>query len=708
MTEEADRLREATVSHCLERLDWNSLDTHLTALKLNEDSAKKLVDLVLRARTLVFRYPGNSGKRFAILNGVVAKVRADLGGEAANVVAARFELFALIDEGYTGLRAMIDGLPLASLSQAEQVSAYFGHVARNWDYTRRQVVAAGARGELIISGVMLETPDGHRYGADAATSLLVIVLGMNLTLAAHRSRWFDADDLVRLPLLPTATDEQTAQAGAADGTALGWQQWQFIEERCRYMGGALEKRETTEEDGLPTGAHLITHAPQGVEWEVLDAIANERLGERLRQTFLDMAAKTNLLTKAQGIDPGAAMPPHGYVSPEEIHSLIMLSEYLGTNVATHPADLGGLRLCEWMRGFAVLQQLANENIEAASEPLDRAFPRMMIAEVEEVLRRNGLVGTKARTFIDHASFAKSSRDVYDAPILRGKGDWCLLAVPALSEALLIRLVLSTLANKGLDVKGKGDAFEAQFRAALEAEGLPVYHFEVRREGQTYEYDALVPWGAYLFVFECKNRSLSGNNPVASYNFLRSAASHVEQVQRLADALLKHPDILTTKVKEDCSTLQIVPIVVSSMPFSMQGAFEGVYFNDVAAINRFFSERYSHVSQIRQVGTCKFMHRVALHDLWSGEKPDADAFMRHLEDPLQLRVMIAHMSIEPLGIQIGPDLYAYTRVPRRREMTMESIAAVAGTTAEAIESEMEQFNEALASARAKLEGEARKS
>lgn len=64
-----------------------------------------------------------------------------------------------------------------------------------------------------------------------------------------------------------------------------------------------------------------------------------------------------------------------------------------------------------------------------------------------------------------------------------------------------------------------------------------------------------------------------------------------------------------------------------------------------------------------------------------------------------------LSVEPIGIQIGPDRYAHTHVPRRREMTMQFIPAVAGMTAEAIEAEMEQFSEALAPVRAKLEAEA---
>lgn len=704
MTDGATRFSEATVTACLEDLDWGRLDQHLAAFTLDGDAADKLIGLVLRARRLIFRYPGNLKKRTAILHGVVAKVQADLGDEAADAAAERFEVFALIDEGYAGLRTMIEGLPLAGFSQAEQVSAYLGRVAHDWNDMQRKVEAAGAARSLVLSSVMLETDDGHRYGVDAATSMLVNLLGMNVLLAAYKDKWFDSDDLVRLPELPTVTAEQIAQASAAHNTAIGWQQWQLIEERCRYIGGKLEKRPAADGEGAPAGSDVMVHSPEGIEWEMLDTIANERLGERLGQTFQDMCARTDLLSKGQGIDPGTPMPPLGYVSPEEMHSAVMLSEFIGLNAATLPVELGGLRLCEWMRGFAVLQRLAGDAVETATDPFDRAFPRMTIADLEAVLQRNGLVDAKARVFIDHASYAKSSRDVYDAPILRGEGDWCLLAVPALYAAMLIRLVLSTLSNKGFDIEGKGEAFEEQFRSVLKEEHLPVYHFEVKRAGQTYEYDAIVPWGLYLFVFECKNRSLSGTNPIASFNFLRSTLGHVEQVERLVQALRDHPDILTSQVKEDCSSLSIVPVVVSSMPFSTQGAVENVYFNDVGAINRFFSERYTHVSRLHHVGTQKLLHRVRLHDLWDDETPDAEAFMRHLEKPHQLDFMLAHMSVEAAGMQLGPALYAYTRIIHRKEMTMESMAALAGKTAEAIEADMEQFAQGVAQARAKIENE----
>lgn len=702
MTENQNRLSEAVVTDALDALSWKDLRDHLGALTLDADSAERLVGIVLRSRSLVFRYPGKISKRTAIIAGIVAKVRADLGDENADEVARRLTVFEMIDEGYAGIRALIDGLPLAARPKTEMIAAYLAYAARTWANLRRQIEAASPA-TRVGGSIVLSTDDGDRFGADAMTSLLIDLLGMNVTLAAYQGKWFDADDLIRLPELPVAAETDIALAGAADGTALAWQQWQLVEERCRYLEGSLARRTSTDEDGVPAGSNIFVHEPGLIEWEVLDTVANERLGDRLRQTFHEMWIRTNLPTVGRGVSPGAPMPPAGYVSPQEMHSVVMLSEYLGINVATHPAELGGLRLCEWMRGFAVLQQLANDRLDPEGNAEKAAFSRFEVTGLEDVLRQNGLAGGKARKFIDHASFAKSSRDLYDAPIIRSTGDWCLLAVPALSEALLLRLVLSTLANKRLDVVGKGEAFEEQFRASIAAQGLPIHHFEARRDGETYEYDAVVPWGSYLFVFECKNRALSGTNPIASSNFLRSAMDHIEQVQRLAEALKTHPDILVEHVPEKCDGLTIVPVVLSSMPFSIGGDVDGVYFSDAASIGRFFQERHSFVSRLHEVAGVKVLHRVATHSQWSGDEPTPEDLIRHLEKPLQFRVLLPHMEVRPIGFQIGPHLYAQTPVVRRKEMTMESMAGTAGLKAEAIEAEMARVAEnAIEPLRAKLE------
>lgn len=698
-----DRLRESIVTECLGALDWEGLKGHLDRVQLDESAGAKLVELIMRARTMVFRYPGKIKKRSAILDGVVEKVRADLGDEAADFARSRFDHFALIDEGYAELRGMIDALPLAPLPKAVSFSAYLAFVARDWSELQDQIKAAQANPRTSGS-IILTAPDGSRYGGDAAIAQLVNLMSMNVMLSAYGGKWFGADDIARTPDLAAVTEEQIKQAGAANFTALAWQQWQLVEERSRFLDGDLAKL-SAPDDRFPENAEIITHSSESIGWERLDLAANERLGDRLGQTFEEMALKTGLLKMGRGIGPGAAMPPTDYISPAEAHTVVMLSEYLGLNVATHPADLGGLRLIEWIRGFAVLQQLVSDQLETEALPIERAFPRLEIAELETILTRNGLPGDKAKAFIDHASFSRSSRDLYDAPILRGDGNWCRIAAPGLVDAILLRLVLSTLANKELVIKGKGEAFEAQFRQQLADQGLSVYHFEADRPGGPYEYDAIVPWGDYLFVFECKNRSLSGTNPIACYNLLRSTAGHIEQVQRLVKALSDHPDILTEFVAEDCTNLTLVPVVMSAMPFSMAGELEGIYFADAASTGRFFQERHMHISRLHQVGEIKVMHRVPTHSQWSGETPEADDFMRHLEDPLALQIMMAHLNFQPLVFQIGANLFAATQMPRRSEMTIESMAGLAGLTEAQIEAEMDRVaTEAIAPMRAALQGQ----
>lgn len=685
-----ERLSEAVVTGALEELDWDCLRTHLECVELDEEAAAKLISLVVKARKFVFRYPGNLKKRARTLDGVVAALRDRLGDKAAFAAEESFAVFATIDDAYAGLRELIAMEPLSTYPPEYRLSAYLEHVAAERDAIATQIAEA-TRKPRVGGGLMLTAPDGSRYGADAATDMFVQLTSMNVTLSAYNGKWFDPDDVIRVPPLPAVSEGDVGLASVSSQTALVWSEWQMVEERARHYGGELTPLSGDDvPEPFPRNVVLIEHRPWGVEWEMFDAIANERLGDRLSQTFDEMMAETNLASRAVGIDAGAALPPGGLVSVQEGHSGVMLCEFLGLDITRHPTEYGDLTLSEWLRGYAVLQQLAQRSLGGEGSARTRAFPRFEAAELEEVLQRNGLVGVKARRFVAHASFSRSSRDLYDAPIVRGTDDTCFLAAPALEGALLVRLVLSAMANEGLQVDEKGTAFEEAIHREFTKRGLPVFAFEAKREGGPFEYDAVVPWGDYLFVFECKNRGLSGTNPIASFNFLRSITSHIRQANRLAEALKSHPDILTQYVPVDCTNLTIVPVVLSAMPFSYPGDIDGIYFTDASALGRFFSDRSNNVVRYHRVGQTVLKHRIPTRSQWKGEAPDADDFMAHLENPLQLEIMRAHFGIEPSGFQIGPALYAMTQRPRRKEMTLESMAAIGGLTAQQIEEEQARF------------------
>ncbi|GAB3630138.1 hypothetical protein PTE30175_04804 [Pandoraea terrae] len=51
---------------------------------------------------------------------------------------------------------------------------------------------------------------------------------------------------------------------------------------------------------------------------------------------------------------------------------------------------------------------------------------------------------------------------------------------------------------------------------LAAVGLNAYAIKKSRNGA--EYDVVLPWGDYLFVLECKNRSSPHGNPIQMHYF----------------------------------------------------------------------------------------------------------------------------------------------------------------------------------------------
>ena len=69
-------------------------------------------------------------------------------------------------------------------------------------------------------------------------------------------------------------------------------------------------------------------------------------------------------------------------------------------------------------------------------------------------------------------------------------------------------------------------------------------------------------------------------------FLRSA---LRQVSRQAHALRSYPDILMERAGIDSTGKTIVPCVLNSLPFSMNGCPDGVYVTDWSALKRFFDD-----------------------------------------------------------------------------------------------------------------------
>ena len=234
-----------------------------------------------------------------------------------------------------------------------------------------------------------------------------------------------------------------------------------------------------------------------------------------------MLLQTNIQAKAAGLSERLRLPPDGLASAQEAHAGISLSEILGYPIAGDHETPCGLRLVEWIRGYAVLQLLAEQHYERLGR--DGLIVKLARTELIATLDRLGITGGSAERFVDLASIQASSRDLFDQPLIRVQDGSLLLFGPGILNADPARLTLSAIGNKGEQLSRKGKAFESEMLKFFQDKGFAAKTIRFRVDGSDYEYDMLVPWGDHLFLFECKNRTLSGHNPVAAYYFSGQAS-----------------------------------------------------------------------------------------------------------------------------------------------------------------------------------------
>jgi len=263
-----------------------------------------------------------------------------------------------------------------------------------------------------------------------------------------------------------------------------------------------------------------------------------------------MMMMTKLPIIGKGIENAIGLPPGNFVSSQEAHSAVSLSEMVSYDIATAEDRPGGLRLVEWLRGYATLQVIADN---AAKENAANQFVRLSCDELKSILHRVGLTTEAASCFIDRATLHERSWDLFDQPLIEMADGSYLLFGPAVHTANPARIVLSAIANLSVQLSRKGSAFENDIRSFLKKQpGLEVHNFTATRNNEPFEYDVIVIWGDYLFVLECKNESLSGHKPVQGYYYSLGVRSHVKQVKRLVTALEVYPDILLNSVGPDLS------------------------------------------------------------------------------------------------------------------------------------------------------------
>jgi hypothetical protein len=686
-------LKEHIVKESLEQLDWPLLKKHLDEIDFNESAIESVLGHLRRTSSLIMPYPNSKREscRDAFFDAFNEYIRGTLGDSSCVLLSQDVDLLIKIEQGYRGILKLLDNSDISSLSADIRVGAYIGRAVLQYFHVIKEFNAAirTRKDYHVVNSPLFISANKQPVSPDGIITSLVESLSSTLIMEAYKNNWLDSDKCVILPPLPRVGEDEYFKAGLTEVLAMWWRSWRRTEERRRFLGGTFEEHTAPD---LPAWApreaqHLTIYSPSEEADRFFDYAANERLNDRLMQTFAEMLIETNMTSKATGIRNSVPLLPKAFVSAEEAHAAVSLSEVLSYNIADDDERPGGLRLSEWLRGYAVLKELASDHEREESSVAELSFT-ITRGELTDLLKRCGFSPDAAVCFINAATLKVSSRDLFDCPLIKMADGTLMVFAPAVITANLARVLLSTIANLGNPLARKGKAFERYILSSLESKKLRAKAFKVKREGEEYQYDIVTDWGDYVFIFECKNHSLSNHQPVQAYYFDLENRSNAKQVNRLTEALRRYPDILKEQFGVDVTKKTLVPCVLNALPYSRFGKLDGVYFTDASTLKRFFQERYVHLKTPYQLDKdITFLHRVALHSLWASDQPSPEDLIRQKEEPFQLKLMLGHMELGSTGFAVGPSEIIVTHEFKRTEMNIESFCDVLGVSSKSVRKEM---------------------
>jgi hypothetical protein len=355
----APRLKESIVKDALSTLCWGKLEGHLDAIKLDEKAFEQLLGHLRRCNELILKYPNEKAatRRAGFFAKLRQRIRDDLDQSALDRLETEIHLLDLVEQGYRGILHVLDQCEISRLPPNTRVNAYVSRAAEQFiDLQRRWNASIKKRKQLNAPQVALLYDDnGNPYSPDGVLTALVECLTMTLVMEGYKNRWFDQNNAVVLPGFTVADGGQRFKAGSTEVLAQCWRRWERMEQRRRFLGGEFVEYTGVElPEGVPAGTkRVIEYRPP--QKDFFDFAANERLNDRLTQTYIEMAVESDILKNVSGISAEIGLAPEAFVCEEEIHAAISLSEIFGYAIATDQERPAGLRLVEWLRGYSVLE-----------------------------------------------------------------------------------------------------------------------------------------------------------------------------------------------------------------------------------------------------------------------------------------------------------------------------------------------------------------
>ena len=699
---------QATLTPALKALSASRFLAALPTGGLSQAEVDKLVGILLRSNDLVSQMPNPSRqtRRDAFVVEVLSEIGSRYGVDVAAAVEAAFEVHRTVEASYHAIGSVLAQQPLRKLAPQAELEVLLARLA---DRSEQMFVhaqrAMERQGRLNLGNEIRSVDDdGAEFSIDGVSGAFLEGFRIHLSMLAYEGSWFATDDVIVAPGVDGLSLAMPEAAAGCEALAAIWRRWARFERRRRFWAGEWTRQPAPAElvaarpGPSPDGLDVLEYLPG--EAELLDWAAFERSKEVAIQSFAKALLLKQGMPPIKDISDGPVdLLPVAAVRDHELNGAGYLVTVLGQDIFDDDRRFAGLRLVEWLRGYALLGLLADRAAAAGETTLDRHLLHFRKGELEAHLTGAGLGVEAAEAFIRHASVHRRSGDLFDTPLLQlPDGEFLLIGMAALN-ADPGQLTLSRLNSLEVAPKDKGTVFERAVMDLFESQGLKPFTIDAKRGSETYQLDVLVPWGRFLFVIECKNRGLSDNHPEAGFYFARQIDEFVDQTQRQVEGIKAHPELVELAGGISLDEYEIVPCILFSQPFSEPDGRDGVLISDWSGLTRFFEDRYfKRLHHHRISPKLEVMHRIAIYDQWRGDTPTPEGLLRHLRTAPQTNLMLHRADVRPELFQVTGTLVASTLEYTKGDEDLDALGPILGFDAQSVRDLQAAFEAAVEKAK----------
>ena len=299
---------------------------------------------------------------------------------------------------------------------------------------------------------------------------------------------------------------------------------------------------------------------------------------------------------------------------------------------------GKLTVSEWFAHLTILKIEAQQNVIKGS-----AYKIYKESEFLNLFKSLRIPLKKTKYFIDKISFKKSSIDIFDNPIVRFDDTSILFMNIVFTQPFLPNIFLSLMARNQIDVSKKGTNYEKNLLELFKTNerfGLLAKSKKIKINNEEYEYDCIVVWEEFIFLFELKNRAFPNQTTHSMVDFYEKSESFIVQINRQLKGFKENIKIFNELFGMDLSDKTIVPVILSAFPICFNSDINGVYFYDYSTLSKFFEGKL-----IGKKNQKTEEIEMAVHSQWIGDSPCARDLFNSISQPFQLLTELEKIETE---------------------------------------------------------------